>query len=470
MDRRKIIEHADERVRDFRRLIESGLICSDGDFFPSVHYPPITMYPPATEADIFKGYSLPPDGKFDIYAHIPFCINHCAFCHYPVKTGPEEKEKDKYLSALEHEMDLYMRRLGVDKIKPKSILIGGGTPTHLSVSQLERFLKFFTERLDMSTCTQFNYDLDPATLLGSNGALRSELLRKYGVDRLTIGVQSLLPSLLKEMNRPHSAEDAIKSVRQSKEAGFKVNIEFIFGYPGQTIDNWIENVEKAAELGTEEIQLYRLKIIPYGDFPGSIKEKYLRDPGSFPSPETAIMMKDIAHSVLASHGYTENLRRVFSKKRGDFSHYADNQCCKLFDQIGFGLTAFSSLRDRFALNTFSFDEYYSMVGSDRLPANRGLVRTKDDQIRWGIILPLKNREVIKKMFELQTGESLNRIFRKKIDALKEHGLLLETEKKLSLTDLGKFFADEVCQSFHDPKYIPFPRSAFREGPLNPYND
>src|SRR5208337_174530 len=98
-----------------------------GDFFPSVHYPPITMYSPITEEALFRTYTVPDDGLFDIYAHIPFCQQRCLFCHYPVKLGKgREAEKDTYLAAMEKEMDIYMRRLGVDRIHARSILVGGG--------------------------------------------------------------------------------------------------------------------------------------------------------------------------------------------------------------------------------------------------------------------------------------------------------------------------------------------------------
>ena len=181
-------------------------------------------------------------------------------------------------------------------------------------------------------------------------------------------------------------------------------------------------------------------------------------------------MKQAAISILAQKGYHENLTRVFSREPEDFSHYADNQCCGLLDQIGFGLTAFSSLRDRFALNTLDFKEYYSSIDAGRLPINRGLVRTQDDQQRWSLILPLKNRRVFKKYYKDLNGISANEVFDKKIALLKERGLLFEDEKILSLTSLGRFFADEVCQAFHNPRYMPFPKTAYAPGPLNPYNE
>jgi oxygen-independent coproporphyrinogen-3 oxidase len=181
-------------------------------------------------------------------------------------------------------------------------------------------------------------------------------------------------------------------------------------------------------------------------------------------------MKQLAIDILAEHGYRETLRRVFAKDHRRYSHYAHNQCCMLYDEIAFGLTAFSSLRDRFGLNTPSFEEYYAQIEAGRLPLNRGLVRNPDEQIRWSIILPLKNRDVRKTTFRARTGRSLDGLFRRKIENLKAFGLLVEDEQALALTELGTFFADDVAKQFSSPRYIPFPPAAYNDGPLNPYNN
>jgi oxygen-independent coproporphyrinogen-3 oxidase len=470
-ERAALIEKARGRVKDFQQLQAAGLICKDGDFFPSVHYPPITMYPPTTEEELFEGYSNPQDGLFDVYAHLPFCLQKCVFCHYPVKLGQQSAEKDRYLEALEKEMDIYLNRLGLNCLKARSILVGGGTPTFLSGEQLQRFLAFFVARLDLSSCQQFNYDVDPVTLIGAEGKERLRLMGDYGVDRLTIGIQSLNPDILKRMNRHHGAEEALASIENAKEFGYQVNIEFIFGYPGQTLENWIEVMEQAVSLDVEEIQLYRLKVEAYGDYQAAIKG--LREKGwqEFPTVAETLTMKQVAIEILNGNGYYENLRRVFTKEQKYYSHYADNQCCGLLDQLGFGLTAFSSLRDRFGLNTQSFEEYYAQIEEGKLPLNRGLVRNQEEQVRWAIILPLKNRCVWKQHFQQVTGgASLDGLFRPKIEKLKSFGLIAEDADKIELTELGSFFADEVAQQFHHPHYIPFPPDAYARGPLYPYDN
>ena len=190
VNRDEIFARARARLDDLDRLRELGIVAKSADFSPSgVHYPPITRYDAISEDEMFAGYSLPPDGRVDVYAHIPFCKTRCTFCHYPLKLGPRMvEEKDRYLAALETEMDLYLRRLGVERLQPRSILVGGGTPTYLTPQQLRRFLESFNKRVDLLSSSQFSYDVDPNTLLGEDGAERLRLMRAFGVHRLTIGV------------------------------------------------------------------------------------------------------------------------------------------------------------------------------------------------------------------------------------------------------------------------------------------
>ncbi len=469
-------EHGDilagtaQRLQEIKKLQVAGLICHDGDFVPSVHYPPITRYAPIIEDEFFTSYTLPKDGLLDIYVHFPFCKQHCTFCHYPAKLGPQIEEKNRYLTTLKREMTIYMDWLGIDSIKARSILIGGGTPTYLTPKQLEEFLQFFVELVDLVHCSQFNYDVDPSTLVGRTGLERLRIMKDYGVDRLTIGVQSFDDGVLKIMNRPHDARTAVEAIENSRQFGYQLNIEFIFGHPGETLQNWITSIEKAATLPVDEIQIYRLKVLPYGDRQGNVTRLRRKDPLSIPSFEETMMMKQVAINILKKHGFHENLRRVYSKEKKHYSHYAYNQCCMLYDQIGFGITAFSSLRDRFGLNTQHFDEYYTRIEKGRLPLNRGIVRNREMQVRWATVLPLKNSEIKKTRFKAVTGIDFDTIFRAKIARLKAFGLIEENEDIVRLTELGAFVADEVVEQFNANEFMPFSSDAYAPGLLHPYAD
>jgi oxygen-independent coproporphyrinogen-3 oxidase len=312
--------------------------------------------------------------------------------------------------------------------------------------------------------------VDPNTLLGPDGAERLRIMRDYGVDRLTIGVQSLNNQTLQNMNRHHGVNEVLESISESRKFNYDLNIEFIFGFPGQTIDSWISDMEMAMSLDVDEIQIYRLKIDAYGDYQGPVKNIIEENALRVLDDTETLMMKRIAVNMLTSKGFTENIRRVFSRAKKHFSRYAWNQCCALYDELGFGLTAFSSLRDRYGLNTQFFEEYYSLIEAGKLPLNRGLVRSPEEQKRWSLILPLKNSCVQKKIFYERTGAPVDDFFKTKLARLKEFGLVTEDEHRITPTELGAFFADELVQQFYNPHYMPSGQNEFLAGPLNPYND
>ena len=323
--------------------------------------------------------------------------------------------------------------------------------------------------MDISSCPQFNYDVDPSTLVGKDGLERLRIIKDFKGDRLTIGVQSLNDDVLRKMNRSHNAAVAKEAIANCLRMGFKVNIEFIYGHPGETLQNWIDVIEEACTLGVDEIQLYRLKIEPYGDQEGTIKKFSAYHNDELISVEDTIRMKEISNLILADHGYTENLRRVFTKSKKNISIYAYNQCCRLRDEVGFGISAFSSLNDRFLINTPDFEDYYKRVGEGHLAVNRGLLRSPEQQMLWSIILPLKNHYIDKALFKKINHIDIESVFQNKFNLLKKYGLITETDKKIELTPKGAFYSDEIVHVFYENQHQSFPPEDFKIGCLNPYN-
>ena len=322
----------------------------------------------------------------------------------------------------------------------------------------------------MSKTTQFNYDVSPHTLINEEGITKLKILKEYGVGRVTIGIQTLNEAIMKAMNRPHNKAEGLQSIKNALDLGFKVNIEFIFGYPQQTLENWFEDLKEMVTLGADEIQFYRLKIDAYGDQQGNIKIVKEQHADLFSTVEDTFRMKAMVIDYLKKFGYIENMRRVFTKTKADFSHFAFGQCCRMRDQLAFGVTGYSNLSDRFVLNTYKFDKFYERINEGKLPFDRGIVRDADTQQRWALIMPLKNYFVDKKYYKEQTNVDIeNSVVYPIIQVAKEYGLIEENEKQIKLTPKGSFFADEVVGLFYNPKYNPFKKEEFKEGPLNPYS-
>jgi oxygen-independent coproporphyrinogen-3 oxidase len=460
-------QHASRRLADLQHLQAMGLIPRTGRFFPAgIHYPPITMYPDDTPEHFLADYRPPETEEFVLYVHIPYCARRCVFCHYPVVTGRSEDEMVEYVDLLGQELQLWKQQIGVSQLKARSVLIAGGTPSFLSPRTFRRFHDVFAEHVDMSGCTQVTYDVHPEDLLGPDGADRIKMMRDFGSDRITMGLQSLDDEILKAMNRGHTAKEAYAAIDALHAGGIDdVCIEFIFGYPDVPYERWMDTVRKAIATDVQEIQLYRLKIEAYGDSPGPVERLWENHPERFPTPEQSVVQKQAAIDLLAAHGYHENLTRVFARKPSSISHYATDQCCQLLDCIGIGQSAFSSLHDRFSINTPDLGQWFDRVKSGRLPLTRGLVRTLDHDLRWNVVLPLKNSFVSKALYHQRTGHDVAQVFRRQLDGLQAHGLLIEDDERIQLTPLGRFFADEVCTQFHHPDFIPWPRDHYADGPL-----
>lgn len=464
-----MLENVRDSVKSFHELIDLGLINMTGEFVPTLMYPPMGQVPPMTEKEFLDGYVPPKDNKFVVYAHIPFCIMQCAFCHFPNVISVSDGEKDVYFDHMEKEMNLYLDRLGIKKLKARTMLFGGGTPTNISPAHMKRFLGFLMPRVDLEPAAQFTCDLDPLTMIGWEGRERMQMLRSAGVNRLALGVQSFSDDILKRMGRHHNSADNIRAIGVAKEMGFKLNIELIYGYPGETPEHWESTVKQALSYGVDEIIVYRLKILPYGAHTGAINSMFDKRGNPLVSNDEQITYKSMARTILEANGYQETTTRTFSRTPEDYSNY-HSDLMDQYDVIGFGYYAMSLLHDRFKQNTRDMKEYYSEIDAGRLPVKTGILRTRDQQLRRHAAVPLRNRHVSKKRYQEMTGVAVNSVFGKKIQLLKEHGLLEEDAELLKPTKKGRLFWDEVAQFFFHPDYMPFPKEKYKSGPLNPFLD
>ena len=445
---------------EINKIRDTGLLPDRGNrFFPVIGYPPLTMFSAMDETALFAGFQSRPEYPVAGYLHIPFCPTRCTYCHWITKTKSKSEEVDVYIDYLIKEMILYKQKMGVDKIKVNSVLWGGGTPTYPSATQLEKLLAAYTTHFDLSECTQFSVEAEPTTLLGSEGMDRLRVLKDYGVDRISLGVQSFDDDVLRYMARAHDNEQTEQSIRNIYKAGIEnVSIDLIYGYPGQTVENWVKNLLKAGSLDIQGWQLYRLRIQQHGDRPGNIIREFNKRPERFSDADDVLLMKLLGKQISDELGYGEHIRRVFARKADDISHYLRDWTSDLSDVVGVGVSSWSNLRGVFTQNIGdqSLESYYALIDAGRVSVDRGKIRTPDDEARRSFLLPLKNRVVDKAVFKARVGFDATDYFSLEIDWLKSLGMIDEDAKNIWLTPKGAFCADEVATQFYDPNYLPFP--------------
>ncbi|MBI3548910.1 MAG: coproporphyrinogen III oxidase family protein [Elusimicrobia bacterium] len=471
---KECIERARANVRDLDLpgLIAAGFLPRGGEYYPSIHYPPKTMYMEMGEGPFFDGIDGPSGNPIVAYVHIPFCLNRCHFCHFVMQTKRDPSLEARYVAAIAKEFGLWAARLGLRKIPVESVCIGGGTATCLTPENLEGLLSGLEAVLELESCRQFTIDTDPSTLLAEDGARRLSILKAHGVDRIVIGAQSFDDSILKRMNRAHTSDEAAAAVRAVRAAGFgDVSLDLIYGLPGQTLETWIDTVRTALSLSPDSMEMYRLRIVPTALQPGVIRDWASKKPEEFPDFERVMTMKE-AGRLLAQDAQRDDKEqaRLFYKTKENISVYTDLRCCRLSDTIGVGVSAITTLQDRLGINVCSdAEDYCERVERGQIPIARGKVRTRDEELRRRVVGPLKNRaEVGKEHFAESMGARLEDVFAAEIAALKRFDLLEESADRIALTRKGRFFADETCLQFYHPEYAPFPPASYADGPLNPH--
>jgi oxygen-independent coproporphyrinogen-3 oxidase len=459
------------QLLDVPELQNAGLIPKDNLYYPTIYYPPIPMYGKSDEASLLAGLHYDESRYASAYIHIPFCRSRCLYCHWMVNVGCSDGEIDDYLECLTEEMALWKKKLGVKEFSPRSILIGGGTPTVLSPKQTIKLFNGLKSELNLDKCAQITCETEPGTVLGASGIEKLQTLKDQGVHRISLGIQALDDRSLKDMGRLHSASDALRAIEQVRKVGFpSLSIDLIYGYPGCTPEKWLATLQAALSAGIDAFQLYRLRIVPHGDKVGAVKGKFDKNPESFPTVDEIYVMKQLGTLIADQAGLKETSRRLFTKGPAHDSQYLKDHTDRLADVIGFGASSWSNMQGRFYLNTGeSLARYAAFIREGILPINRGKIKTEDDVRRWAITLPLKHSGLSKKLFRRVTGVSVRGAFPRQIDNLKKYDLLEEDEDSLRLTARGRFFADEVITQFYHPSYLPFPRSSYAEGDLDPFS-
>jgi oxygen-independent coproporphyrinogen III oxidase len=183
-----------------------------------------------------------------LYFHVPFCAQKCAYCAFYSEPSSGELI-NRYADALIREMEIV-----ADDLRPHTIFFGGGTPSLLNLRQWEQILQAM-ERLNLLGAEEFTVECNPATV----SADKAKLFRDFGVNRVSMGVQSLDEALLDRLGRIHSRAMVFKSFDLLRQAGFdNLNLDLMFAIPGQTREIWRATLDEALALGSEHLSSYEV--------------------------------------------------------------------------------------------------------------------------------------------------------------------------------------------------------------------
>jgi oxygen-independent coproporphyrinogen-3 oxidase len=190
-----------------------------------------------------------PAGKIQsLYVHVPFCAQKCVYCAFYSEASSGELV-NRFVNALVREMEII-----ADDLKPRTIFFGGGTPSLLNLRQWETILREM-EKLNLLGAEEFTVECNPATV----SADKAKLFRDFGVNRISMGVQSLDEKLLDRLGRIHSREMVFKSFDTLRQAGFEnINLDLMFAIPTQTMEIWRATLHEAMAMQSEHLSSYEV--------------------------------------------------------------------------------------------------------------------------------------------------------------------------------------------------------------------
>lgn len=388
-----------------------------------------------------------------IYVHIPFCVKKCYYCDF-LSAPATEEEKHAYVDALLREIRAAGCEFGKKTVGVPSVFFGGGTPSVLAAAETGRILDALRETFCIEQDAEISLEANPKTVTKEKLAA----YRRFGINRLSIGVQSCRDGELRLLGRVHSFADFLKTWDLVREAGFdNVNLDLMSGLPGQSTSDWEETLNRVLELSPEHISAYSLIIEEGTPFADWFVENAAAFPFSqmtggrpaLPDEETDRQMYHRTKELLAAAGY----------ERYEISNYArPGKACRHNlrywqggNYLGFGIGAASYWKGCRYTNTGDTVRYeQAMACGD----GRDAIRENDEQLGTQaqmeefMFLGLRCMEGISPArFEERFAVPYDTVYGKVTEELERKGLLERENERIRLTEFGIDVSNMVLAEF-----------------------
>lgn len=359
--------------------------------------------------------------KLGIYIHIPFCVRKCFYCDF-LSAPSDEETREKYVKSLCREIK--QEAGAYEQYQVDTIFFGGGTPSLLTAEQIQRIMDTVRGNYSLQSVKE-----EPEITMEVNpGTVTFEKLcgyKKAGINRLSIGLQSVRDEELKALGRIHTFEEFKDTWNFARKAGFSnINVDLMSALPGQSVENWRESLEKAAALGPEHISAYSLIVEAGTPFFDWYEEKSVTDEAHPPLPDEdkEREMYKLTEEFLKQYGYHRYEISNYAKEGKECRH--NRRYWQRENYAGFGLGAASMVENVRWSNTRNLQQY--------LEANRKedrQVLSEKEQMEEFMFLGLRlTKGVSAQNFYRQFGKEIESVYGQVLTELMEEKLLLKTEE------------------------------------------
>ena len=371
-----------------------------------------------------------------LYIHIPFCIKKCAYCDFLSWSGDKD-QKEEYVRDLEQEIRSY-KTFAAD-YQVSTVYFGGGTPSILETGQIERIMGALRQTFRIEKKAEITLEMNPGTAQKE----KLKVYRQLGINRLSIGIQSVKNENLKLLGRIHTYEDFLESYHMAREAGFdNISGDLISSLPGQTLEEWKEELEILIRTPLEHLSVYQLIIEKGTEF----YERYGEHEELLPDDETSREIYLWTGEYLENQGFRQyeisNYARAGKESRHNLRYWERK------DYLGLGLGAASMIRNMRMSNTRDWEKYRTGCRDPRKIREEVEFLEEPRQIEEFMFLGLrKTRGVSRKEFRRTFGKDLDLIYEKTLKKYLENGMLQESGDRIFLSEEGILLSNQIFADF-----------------------
>ena len=375
-----------------------------------------------------------------IYIHIPYCTLKCHYCDFLSFGREDEAHMKRYIDYLCREIALAKEQYPLNEAD--TIYIGGGTPSILPNDALKKLLLTIDrEILVTGKIAEYTFEANPESL----SAEKIDLLAHFGVNRLSLGVQSCDDEYLKLLGRRHSFKQVQEAVKILRQKGFQnISLDLMYALPGQNLKQWQETLKKAVELAPNHLSAYQLQIED-----GTYLAKMQRE-GKIPPTDDDLAAEMLAFSseYLPQQGYERYELSNYAKEGYASKH--NRHYWHLDDYLGLGLGATSLVDGSHLVRPREINAYYQALDKGRLPIGNKEILSKQERMEEYILMNLRLKEGIAlNDFAKRFGCSFAQTYAQAIAKTISLSLSEMDEQYFRLTEKGKFLANIVMLEFLD---------------------
>ena len=371
----------------------------------------------------------------NVYLHLPYCVQRCAYCHYKTTTLRESQlsEIDRYIGSLCREIELASERWHLRERPTISLYFGGGTPSLLSPGNIDRVMETVHRNLTLED-PEITFEAEPVTLTRK----KAEMLSRHGVNRISVGIQSFAEDVVFRTGRTDTEKEALTAVDLALSTGAVVNIDLISGLAGDTPEMWAYSVRRAIGTGVHSITVYKLEVYANTEYFADLRRQKI----TLPSDEDELELARHAFDELTAADYRPVNFFTFTRGGGYVQRHTTTKWQGV-DVYAFGSSAFGSLGNWAYQNAIELDRYSEHIENGALPIFRGYVYNALELMTRDALLGMKLARLDRRAFKVRHGVDLVRLCESTVGQLEEGGFITVDDDAIAMSNKGMLYGDYV---------------------------